>query len=804
LQDVSRDAEPERQNRCLILTVCGFLLLAVALVFGQAACYEFVDFDDGLYVYENPQVAHGLTAQGLTWAFMRSHAGNWHPLTWVSLMCDCELYGLNAGGHHLTNVLVHAATTILLFLVLWRMTGGFWPGALVAAIFAVHPLHVESVAWVSERKDVLSGLFFVLTLAAYLRYVRRPFSLARYLLVIALFAAGLMAKPMLVTLPFVLLVLDYWPLRRFAGSSWRRFAYLTMEKLPLLLLTALSCVATVWAQGEAVVPLDRLPFCWRLGNALVSYVAYVGQSCCPLGLAVFYPHPGADLPIGKLVASAAILAGVSAAALAGWRRRPYLIVGWLWYLGMLVPVIGLSQTGLQATADRYTYLPQIGLCIALAWGVTGVWPSSTQRRWVCSVASALMLLVLMGCAWRQTTFWCDNETLWNHTLACTSRNNVAQNRLGKALADRGQADAAIAHYRKALEIKPDYAEAHDNLGNVLAGRGQVDLAIAHYRKGLEIQPDDAEAHNNLAVALAGCGQVDSAIAHYRKALEIQPDHIEAHNNLAVALAGRGQVDLAIAHYQKVLELKPGYAKVHNNLGNALAGRGQVDLAITHYQKALEIQPDYAEAHNNLANALTDRGQVDSAVAHYQTALEIKPDYAEAHYNLAVILAGRGQVDSAIAHYQKVLALKPDDAEARQHLAVVVSQREGILKTLAKWRAALRLQPNDVALLNNTAWLLATNPNASVRDGREAVGLAERALKLSGGHEPAILGTLAAAYAEAERFPEAVAAARNALQLARQQNRPALADALQGRISQYELGKPYRETSSASAPPPPKP
>jgi Flp pilus assembly protein TadD len=529
-------------------------------------------------------------------------------------------------------------------------------------------------------------------------------------------------------------------------------------------------VATVWAQGEAVVPLDRLPFCWRLGNALVSYVAYVGQSCCPLGLAVFYPHPGASLPIGKIVASAAILASVSAAALAGWRRRPYLIVGWLWYLGMLAPVIGLSQAGLQATADRYTYLPQIGLCIALAWGVTGVWPSSMPRRWVCSVVSALILLVLMGCAWRQTTFWCDNETLWNHTLACTSRNNVAQNRLGKALADRGQADAAIAHYRKALEIKPDDAEAHDNLGNALAGRGQVDLAIAHYRKALEIQPDDAEAHNNLGVALAGRGQVDLAIAHYRKALETQPDHIEAHNNLAVALAGRGQVDLAIAHYQKVLELKPGYAKVHNNLGNALAGRGQLDLAIAHYQKELEIQPDYAEA----------------------------------HYNLAVILAGRGQADAAIAHYQKVLALKPDDAEARQHLAIVVSQREGILKTLAKWRAALRLQPNDVALLNNTAWLLATNPNASVRNGRQAVELAERALKLSGGREPAILGTLAAAYAEAGRFPEAAATARKALQLARQQNQPALADALQGRITQYEAGRPYRETSSASAPPPPKP
>ena len=448
---------------------------------------------------------------------------------------------------------------------------------------------MESVAWVAERKDVLSGLFFMLTLGAYVGYARRPFSLVRYLTVAVLFALGLMAKPMLVTLPFVLLLLDYWPLGRMGlpAATGRSFSFsrrLVVEKLPLLALTAASCVATPLAQGEAVSPVDAIPLSSRIANALVSYVAYIGNFFYPAGLAVFYPHPESGLPIWKVVAAALALAGISAAALA-WRRRfPYLFVGWFWYLGMLVPVIGLVQVGSQAMADRYTYLPQIGLCLAVTWGVAQLAASWPHRRWVCGVASALVVLVLMGCAWRQTSYWRDSETLWTHTLACTARQlcrpqqprrrpgrprtgrrghrplsegagNQARLRRGPQqprqrpgeTADRSTRPSPIT--RRRWKSSPTTPKAHNNLGIALAGRGQVDAAIAHYQKALEIKPDYAEAHNNLGNALAGRGQVDAAIAHYRKALEIKPDYAEAHNNLGIALEARGQTDEAIAHYQ---------------------------------------------------------------------------------------------------------------------------------------------------------------------------------------------------------------------------------------------------------------
>ena len=845
-----------------MLAVCGLLLLAVALVFGQTVRFEFVTFDDDSYVYENFDVRQGVTLQGVGWALTSFCASNWHPLTWLSHMLDVQCYGLWAGGHHLTNVLLHALSVSVLFLVLRQMTGRLWPSALVAALFAIHPLHVESVAWVAERKDVLSGLFFVLTLAAYLGYVRRPFSVPRYLLVVLCFTLGLLSKPMLVTLPLVLLLLDYWPLgrwNRLGPVPWR----VLVEKVPLLLLAAASCVATVTAQTSAMTTLEKLPFADRAANALLSYVAYLGQSLCPTSLAVFYPHPQDTLSWWIVGGSLLLLVSVLIVVVMWRRRRPYLLVGWLWYLGMLVPVIGLVQVGSQTRADRYMYLPLVGPSLALAWATMELAGNSLVRRWLCGTAWLLVLVSLTGLAWQQASTWRDSESLWTHTLSVTTRNAPAHNNLGVALVGCGQVDSAIAHFQKSLEIKPDYTEAHNNLGLALAGRGQVDSAIVHYQKALEIKPDFAQAHYNLGLALAGCGQVDSAIAHYQKALEIKPDYAQAHNNLGLALAGRGQVDSAIAHYQKALknnpdpaavhynfgnaltglgqldeaiahyqkalDIKPDYVKAHNNLGLALAGRGQVDEAIAHYQKALKIKPDSAEAHNNLAIALSGREQLDEAITHYRKALEIKPDYAEAHYNLAVAmvgrgqvveaiadyqkaleikpdfaeahcnlasaLAGRGQVDEAVGHLQKALEIKPDYVDARRNLSIVLSAREGILKSLAERREAIRLQPGNAALLNDTAWMLATNPNAFVRNGVEAVELAQRALKLAGDNEPAILGTLAAAYAEAGRFPEAVRTAEQAARLAAAKGDRLLAQQIRTRLELYTRGKPYRQPPS---------
>ena len=617
--------------------VCALLLLAVGLVFGQTVGFGFVNIDDDKYVYNTPQVFHGLSAAGVVWAFTHCHAANWHPLTWLSLMLDCQLYGLNAGGHHLTNVLLHAATAVLLFLVLRQMTGRFWPSALVAALFAVHPLRVESVAWVTERKDVLSGLLFMLTLGAYVNYVRHQLSRTWYLAMLLFFALGLMAKPTLVTLPLLLLLLDYWPLGRFTegslpdamplhcnggaflgrfSSSWR----LVVEKLPLLAMVAVSCLATLWAQQEALVSEERLPVSAQVANALVSYVAYLGQFFCPQGLALFYPHPGTHLPIWKVAGAAVVLVGISAVVLTHWRRRPYLLVGWLWYLGMLVPAIGLKQVAGQAMADRYTYLPQIGLGISLTWWAADCCRSWPYRRPVCAMASAVALTVLLGCAWRQTSFWCDSETLWSRSLACTSCNKVAHNNLAAALADRDRLEEAIGHYRRSLDINPH----------------------------------DAEATNSLGVLLARLGRVDEAMACYRKSQEIQPGYALAYYNLGSLLAERGRFDEAVAQFQRAIEIRPKFAKAHRKLGNILAGRGQLDGAISHYREALEIQPDDAEALGNLGEALTSRGQFDQAMAHFEQAQKIRPDDARVQGGLAKALAAQGRFAEAVKHYRLAL------------------------------------------------------------------------------------------------------------------------------------------------------
>ncbi len=899
-----------RPQRFQILAICALLALAVGLVFGQTVRHEFVNFDDNMYVYENPQVSRGLGAQGIAWVFTHSHGGNWHPLTGLSHMADCQLYGLNAGGHHLTNVLLHAAAAVLLFLVLWRMTGGFWPSALAAAVFAVHPLRVESVAWIAERKDVLSGLLFVLTLGAYVRYVRNPFSLGRYLLLLAVFALGLMAKPMLVTLPLVLLLLDYWPLGRMAraaadgsvagGERSNRFSVplrLVREKLPLLLVAVVFCVVTFWLQGNASALNTHLSVWWRITNALVSYVTYLGQLFYPVGLAVFYPYPSGNPPVGKAIGALVVLACISVGVLACGRRCPYLLVGWLWYLGMLVPVIGLVQQGSQARADRFTYLPQIGLYVALAWGAADVCRSWPHRRWVCGAASALVLAVLMGCAWRQTSFWCDSQTLWTHALACTTGNTRAHYNLGVDLADRNRTDEAMAQYRKALEIKPDFAEAHNNLGSALidqgrfdeaidhcrkaletqpdnaiihaclgralvsghrfeeaighyrkaleinpdyadayyflgvalahlgrldeaigryrksleiqpnsaivhtmlgialASRGQLDEAVEHYRKSLEIQPHDAETHYNLAFALARLGRLDEAIGHYRKSLEIQPNSAIIHTRLGIALASRGQLDEAVEHYRKSLEIQPRDAETHYNLAFALARLGRLDEAIAHYRKGLDVKPDDAEARYQLGLALQRQGKIDEALAQYRQAVKIKPGYAEARNNLGAALQSRGRIDEAIAEYRKALEIKPDYARVYYNLGTVLAGRGRFDEALAQFRRALEFKPNDADAQNNLAWLLATCPADSLRNGAAAIEHAQRANQLCGGGRADVLNTLAAAYAEAGRFPEAVAAARKALELAAQQNHRDWVDVLRARIALYEAGKPYHQTSS---------
>ncbi len=725
-----------------MLIVCGFVLLAIGLVFGQTIRHEFINFDDDVYVYHNPSLAGGLTVGGITWAFTTTYANFWHPMTWMSYLLDFQLYGLKPWGYHLTNVLLHAATAIILLLILWRMTRNLWASAFVAAVFAIHPLHVESVAWVAERKDVLSGLFFVLTLTAYVRYADVGFSLARYLTVVVLFALGLMAKPILVMLPVVLWLLDYWPLGRMtppaadpgdvsAASRSSRFSFpvrLIVDKIPLLLLAAVFCVVTPLAEGKALAHSGSFPWTWRIGNALISYVAYLGQLFYPAGLAVLYPRRD-HLPSGQVLGALLLLTAITVSTLLWRRRRPYLLVGWLWYLAVLLPVIGLVQFGAQAVADRFMYLPQIGLCMALVWGVADLSGSWSSRRWLCSVTSALLLALLVGCAWRQASFWRDSETQWTHTLACTTKNALAHANLGCVLVDRGQVDKALMHFQEAIRIRPDFESAHANLGCALADRGRVDEALIQYHEAIRLRPDCESAWFGLGKALAGRGQFDEAVAAYRKALELRPSCADTYNYLGLALAGQGQFAEAVAQYQKALRIQPDCADARGNLGSALGNCGRFDEAIPQLQQALEVQPKNAEWQSNLGNALAARGRFQDALAHYRKAREIQPDHLGAQKNLA--------------------------------------------------------------------WLRATCPVAMLRNGAEAMELAQRVNLLSDGKQPDALDTLAAAYAELGWFPDALATAHKALDMARHQKRQALVDALRARIALYEVGKPYHQPVSAS-------
>lgn len=574
--------EVRSRDRWLTAVICIFLTLAVWVVFGQTLHDKFVNYDDARCIYENPAINGGISPRSVAWIFThKNDSEQWLPLTDISHMADWQLYGANAGGHHLTNVLLHAANAMLLFLLLRMMTGCLWRSAFVASVFAIHPLRVESVAWVTERKDVLSGLFFLLTLVCYVKAVHgdkwraageskpavgiascntchwSPF----YWLALVCFTLGLMSKSMLVSLPFVLLMLDYWPLNRFSPSSSgipaarQNFRFnLLMEKTPFIVLSAVSCAVTVLTQKDAMLALHNLAFPWRLGNALVAYVDYLWQTIWPVGLAVLYPHPENHLSIMKACLSGLLLVIITAGVMAVWRKWPSLSVGWFWFLGMLVPVIGLLQVGEQARADRYTYLPQIGLMIMAAWGTVGICGSRRYCRVILGLAAAAVFAALMVVARVQTGYWKDSFSLWTHTLAVTSANPSAHSGLGMALADQGKLPEAIQEYEEAIRLKPDLPVAHYNLGVALASQGKLDEAIQHYQRAIQIRPDYPEALNNLGNALGEAGRLPEAVQQFERALQARPDFAEAHFDLGVALARQDKLDEAIPHFQEALAL----------------------------------------------------------------------------------------------------------------------------------------------------------------------------------------------------------------------------------------------------------
>jgi protein O-mannosyl-transferase len=578
-----------KQSRWTFFGISIFLIALTWAVFVQTGRYQFVNYDDPLYVLDNAHVRAGLTWRGIEWAFTHVHSQNWHPLTTISHMLDCQLFGVNPGAHHLVNVFFHSIAAVLLFILLQQMTGRVWLSGFVAAVFAIHPLRVESVAWIAERKDLLSGVFFMLTLIAYGAYTRKR-TVGRYLTMSILYACGLMSKPMLITTPLILLLLDYWPLDRFARSTVSKRL---MEKVPLFALSIGSCVATLWAQNFALGSTEFLPLQWRITNAVVSYFEYVRQMFWPVDLIPFYVHPEGRLEMWRFLFASIILITLTAIVFIRRRKNPYLIVGWFWYLIMLIPVIGIVQVGLQGHADRYTYLPQIGLDIALVWLIWDLTKSWRQQKIVLSGVGALVLGTLSILSWKQATHWRDTEALWRHTLAVTPDSDVAHAGLGGILFVHGQIEESIDHYESALRLRDGNVAAHFGLGRALAAKQKTDAAIFHFQKALSIQPDYIGASNDLGVLFASKGEIKEAIAAWEQSLSFDPENADAANNIAWVRATAADGDLrdgrkALELAQIALRAGGENPVVLRTLAAAQAENGQFAEAIATCQRGEEL------------------------------------------------------------------------------------------------------------------------------------------------------------------------------------------------------------------------
>ena len=616
--------------------ICLGLALVTLLVYVPVFQAQFIGFDDDEYVFANPHVLSGITLANLRWAFVTNHAGNWHPVTWISLMLNSQYFGPGAGAFHAVNLVLHIANTLLLFLWLYGATGAKWRGALVAALFALHPLHVESVAWISERKDVLSTLFWILVLVVYTDYAKTD-RISRYFFALFLFGIGLMAKPMLVSLPFVLLLLDYWPLGRFAE---RRTFRLLIEKLPFLAFSIASSAVTLFAQHQvhAIAPLDLAPIFVRVQNTTLAYIGYIGKLFWPSGLAVFYPynrHPSLLLAFLSLAA----LVIVSVAAILIRRHKGYVLTGWFWFLITLIPVIGIVQVGLQSMADRYTYIPLIGLFIILAWGGWDALNRLRVPRFAQALAASIALVLCAGLTRTQLRYWHDSVALFQHAVNVTGDHGPAEANLGYALAEQGQDDRAIAHYKAVLKNHPrGDATVWNNFGGSLAATGKLEEAIDAFQNALKLDPSMGDAHENLGLALARKGRLQESLMHFCDAARLEPENVKVHNAYAVMLGEAGRTEEAMREFQIALQLAPDSAATHANFANLLAKQHARDEAMAQYSEALRLNPGFVEAHYHIASLLLEEGRTEEAAAHDIAALQVKPDYVPAMVSLAWIYA----------------------------------------------------------------------------------------------------------------------------------------------------------------------
>ncbi len=867
------DSSDNKRTRFWIVLV---LAVVTVTVYSRVIDFDWVNFDDPDYVTQNKVVKSGLTLHGLIWAFTHCYASNWHPLTWISHMTDYQFFGMWSGGHHVINLLFHTANTVILFLLLDRLTGAQWRSATVAALFALHPLHVESVAWISERKDVLSTFFALLSLLAYTRYaqglrIQSP-NLKRWKwAALAFFALGLLAKPMVVTLPFLMLLLDLWPLQR-AGNPGLRTAFtreyrnLILEKWPWFGLTLGSCAMTYYAQktGGAVMKATLFPFFWRVINALEAYFWYLQKIFWPAHLAAFYPLEHVR-PLTPFLCEISILLIISGLALLMVKRRPFLLFGWLWFLGTLVPVIGLVQVGGQSAADRYSYIPSIGIFIMVVWCAAEFVKDSKVRTVMASASACVVLAVCAKLTISQADTWENGLVLFRHAAIVTPTSDMAniclgetlyaygenaealealqtalkldpvahdvrkdiglvftrehkptealwwfdaeaqldpnnadiQNFLGAELASRGKRDESLLHHTEAVRLKPKNAEFQNNLGAALAAVGRKAEAEQHYGEAVRLEPNDAQYQNNYGTALARAGKTQEAIDHYLIAIRLDPKYSEAYSNLGAVYFGQRKLDAAEDSFRKAISTNSKNSDAYNNLGNALSSLGKLDEAVIQYSQALQLNKTNATLHVNLGKALSKMGRADEARSEFATAVAMAPGFIDARYELGRQLFFARQFPPAREQLTEALKLQPNQPSAEFYLGLVCMEMQQEEEGLNHFRQAVHLRPEGVEALNAAAWAMATSRNDRLRDGTEAVRLAEKACELTSRQQPVVLNTLAASYAEAGRFELAIGTANEALQLAQLSHQSNLVTQIQDGLASYQAKQPYRQKPNSN-------
>ena len=773
-------------NRTTIL-ISLILLLGTAVLFWPVGKFEFVGYDDPFYITQNQHVLTGLKAENVAWAFgqVASEATYWHPISWMSHMLDCQLFGLNSGAHHYVNVFFHALNVLLLFLVLKKFTGSTWRSAAVAALFAVHPLQVETVAWVTERKNLLSTLFLFLTLLAYHRFVKKHddattspaenggiqstfarMCTAEYLWVVVFFALGLMSKPMLVTVPCVLLLLDFWPLKRIAAAKCQAspdvkahsFASLLIEKAPLFVFSAISSVITILAHQklQIVVASQQVPFLIRLANAGLSYIRYIEKTLWPTDLMAIHPYPSVCPVIPSIVAALALLT-ITIVALVIRRNHPVFLVAWLWFLGTLVPVIGLLQVGGQAMADRFVYVPIIGLFVVVVWAVGELLSRVKPRQIIAGIALPVVVAGLSVASRQQMPYWHDSVALFQRAISITPENAIAHYNLGLSyLASVGKTEKAKEHFREALRISPNYVDARNNLAGALFAEEKYIEAAAEYSKILETDRDNALALFNLGIVFERGNQTLTAIDQFKRLTKAHPHHIEGWLKQISLYERDGRARDAADTLKAMLNANANSAEAHLAVGNYYMSQQKVADAANEFVTAVTLNPNDSNAHYAAANALGMTGRTSEALAHLKEAIRLNPDFTEAYFTLGMATAGQGKIEEALDHY----------------------------------RSAIKANKKFVPALVSLSWILASHQSDKIRNGSEALQLATRAVELTDGKDAIALDTLAAAYAEVGKFPKAVETAEKALTLLQNNAPPQQLDQMRGRLELYKKQQSY--------------